>query len=134
MDYDLKSSISTEVGLNFGSIATNTTTVGNIIDSAGFASLVFSLVTGTVSDGDYTLVIEHGDDSALSDAATVASTDLIGGLPSFTADTDDNLSKDVGYVGKKRYVRASIVSANTTSGAVIGVVAIKGHALSKPTA
>lgn len=134
MDYDLKSSISTEVGLNFGSIATNTTTVGNIIDSAGFASLVFSLVTGTVSDGDYTLVIEHGDDSALSDAATVASIDLIGGLPSFTADTDDNLSKDVGYVGKKRYVRASIVSANTTIGAVIGVVAIKGNALSKPTA
>ena len=134
MDYDLKSSISTDVGLNFGSIATDTTTVGNIIDLAGFASLVFSLVTGTVSDGDYTLVIEHGDDSALSDAATVASTDLIGGLPSFTADTDDNLSKDVGYVGKKRYVRASIVSANTTSGAFIGVVAIKGHALSKPTA
>lgn len=134
MDYDLKSSISTDVGLNFGSIATNTTTVGNIIDSAGFGSLGFSLVTGTVSDGDYTLVIEHGDDSGLSDAATVASTDLIGGLPSFTADTDDNLSKDVGYVGKKRYVRASIVSANTASGAVIGVVAIKGHAVTKPTA
>lgn len=134
MDYDLKSSISTDVGLNFGSIATNTTTVGNIIHSAGFGSLVFSLVTGTVSDGDYTLVIEHGDDPALSDATIVASTVLIGGLPSFTADTDDNLSTDVGYVGKKPYIRPSIVSTNTTSGAVIGVVAIKGHAISKPTA
>jgi hypothetical protein len=134
MDYDLKSSVEPVVGLNFGSIATDTTTVGNIIDSAGFASLVLTLATGTVTDGDYTLVVEHGDDSALSDATTVAATDLIGGLPSFTADTDDNLAKAVGYVGKKRYVRASIVSANTTSGAFIGVVAIKGHAISKPTA
>jgi hypothetical protein len=134
MDYDLKSSVEPVVGLNFGAIATNTTTVGNIVDSKGFASLVLTLVTGTVTDGDYTLVVEHGDDSALSDAATVSTTDLIGGLPSFTADTDDNLAKAVGYVGKKRYVRASIVSANTTSGAFIGVVAIKGHAISKPTA
>lgn len=134
MDYDLKSSVEPVVGLNFGAIATNTTTVGNIVDSKGFASLVLTLVTGTVTDGDYTLVVEHGDDSALSDAATVSATDLIGGLPSFTADTDDNLAKAVGYVGKKRYVRASIVSANTTSGAFIGVVGIKGHAVTKPTA
>jgi hypothetical protein len=134
MDYDLKSLVDTDVAVNFGSIATDTTTVGNIISSAGFGSLVFSLVTGTVSDGDYTLVIEHGDEADLSDATTVASADLIGGLPSFTADTDDNLSKNVGYIGKKPYARASIVSANTTSGAIIGVVAIKGHALSKPTA
>jgi len=134
MDYDLKSSVEPVVGLNFGAIATDTTTVGNIIDSEGFASLVLTLVTGTVTDGDYTLVVEHGDDSALSDATTAAATDLIGGLPSFTADTDDNLAKAVGYIGKKRYVRASIVSANTTSGAFIGVVAIKGHAVTKPTA
>lgn len=134
MDYDLKSSVEPVVGLNFGAIATDTTTVGNIIDSAGFASLVLTLVTGNVTDGDYTLVIEHGDEPDLSDATTVASTDLIGGLPSFMADTDDNLAKAVGYVGKKPYVRPSIVSANTTSGAFIGVLAIKGHALSKPTA
>jgi hypothetical protein len=134
MDYDLKSSIDPVVGLNFGAIATDTTTVGNIIGSVGFGSLVFTLVTGTVTDGDYTLVIEHGDEPDLSDATTVAATDLIGGLPSFTADTDDNSAKSVGYVGKKPYARPSIVSANTTSGAFIGVVAVKGHALSKPTA
>jgi hypothetical protein len=134
MDYDLKSSVEPVVGLNFGAIATDTTTVGNIIDSAGFGSLVLTLVTGTVTDGDYTLVVEHGDDSALSDATTATAADLVGGLPSFTADTDDNLAKAVGYVGKKRYVRVSIVSANTTSGAFIGVVAIKGNAVTKPTA
>ena len=134
MDYDLKSSVEPVVGLNFGAIATDTTTVGNIIDSAGFGSLVLTLVTGTVTDGDYTLVVEHGDDSALSDATTVTAADLIGGLPSFTADTDDNSAKAVGYIGKKEYVRPNIVSANTTSGAFIGVVAIKGNAVTKPTA
>ena len=49
MDYDLKSSVEPVVGLNFGAIATDTTTVGNIIDSAGFGSLVLTLVTGTVT-------------------------------------------------------------------------------------
>ena len=134
MDYDLKSSVETAVGLNFGVIATNTTTVGNIIDSKGFASLTYSLVTGTVTDGDFALIIEDGDDSALSDAATVPASSLIGALPAFDDNADDNKSLSVGYIGKKRYVRASLVSTNTTSGAVIGVVAIKGHALTKPTA
>ena len=134
MDYDLKSSISTDVGLNFGSIATNTTTVGNIIDSKGFASLTYSLVTGTVTDGDYALIIEDGDDSALSDAAVVSVTSLVGALPAFDDNADDNKALSVGYIGKKRYVRASLVSTNTASGAVIGVVAIKGHAITKPTA
>ena len=134
MDYDLKSSIKTEVGLNFGSIATNTTTVGNIIDSKGFASLTYSLVTGAVTDGDYALIIEDGDDSALSDAAVVSVTGLVGALPAFDDNADDNKSLSVGYIGKKRYVRASLGSTNTTSGAVIGVVAIKGHAITKPTA
>ena len=134
MDYDLKSSLGTEVAVNFGTIASDTTTAGNIISSAGFGSIVFSLVTGPVTDGDYSLTLEHGDDPLLSDATAVASTDLIGGLPSFTEDTDDNATLNVGYIGKKPYLKANIVSANTSSGAVIGVLAIKGHALSKPTA
>jgi hypothetical protein len=134
MDYDLKSSVDTDVAVNFGAIASDTTTSGNIISLAGFGSLVLSLITGIVTDGDYSLTLEHGDDPLLSDATPVPSTDLIGGLPAFTADTDDNATLNVGYIGKKPYVKANIVSANTTSGAFIGVLAIKGHALSKPTA
>jgi len=132
---DSKSSSASAVAVNFQTIASDTTTVGTIIDSQGFESLIFSLVTATVTDGDYALILEDGDDSGLSDAATVTSTFLVGSLPAFTEDTDDNLSLDVGYIGKKRYVRASVVSTNfSASGAVIGSMVMKGHKASRPSA
>ena len=133
MEKDLKSSLNVSVGLNFQTIATDTTTNGVIIDTVGNESLTFGLITGTITDGDYAVTIQHGDDSGLSDATTAGSDDLIGTLPSFTDNGDDDKAAIVGYVGKKRYVRANIVSTNTTSGGVVGVVAIKGHATSRPT-
>ena len=134
MERDLVSSVMTQVGVNSQAIATDTTTVGNIIDSSGFESLTFALVTGGITDGDYALVIEDGEDAGLADAAPVDPLLLINALPSFTEDTDDNLSLDIGYVGKKRYVRASIVSTNVTTGGTLMCLAIRGHAGSRPTA
>lgn len=131
---DLKSSVASEVALDFQTISSDTTTVGNIIDTQGFESATFSLVTGALTDGDYALTIEDGEDSGLSDGSAVNSDFLIGALPAFTDDGDDNLSLDLGYVGKKRYVRVSIVSTNTSSGAVIGSMVMKGHKASRPSA
>lgn len=134
MEMDLASSVSVESGLNIQDISSDTTTQGNIIDSGDFESLTFALYTGTIADGDYALILEDGDDSGLSDAATVGADFIVGTLPSFTEDTDDNSAAKCGYVGKKRYVRASVVSTNTTQGGTLGVLAIKGHAGSRPTA
>lgn len=126
---DLHSNIVPAVALNLQTISSDTTTAGNIIDLQGFESCEFVFVTGTVTDGDYTVLIQEGDDSGLSDAAAVADADLLGteALASFAADTDDNVLSKIGYKGSKRYVRLSIVSTNTSSGAVVGAVAIKGH-------
>jgi hypothetical protein len=82
-------------------------------------------------DGTFTLLLEDGDDAALADAATVDSDFVVGTLPALSA---SDSAGSAGYVGKKRYVRASLVSTVVTSGGTVGVVAIKGHAASQPTA
>lgn len=126
---DMHNNILQKVALNIQAISSDTTTVGNIIDTRGFQSLEFVNISGTITDGDYALLIEHGDASNLSDAAAVADSDLIGteAAASFDADTDDNLALRVGYIGEKRYVRASLVSTNTTTGGTLGVLAILGN-------
>ena len=129
MRKDLHYNIETDVALNYQTINSDTTTNGNIIDTKGFNALEFVIMTGTLTDGDYAPQIQEGDESDLSDAATVAAANLLGTAAegSFTADTDDNASRRIGVkIGNKRYYRLNIVSTNTSSGAVIGAVAIKG--------
>ncbi len=132
MEMDLSSSLDPQVAFDSQAITSDTTTNGNIIDSQGYESLDFSILSATLSDGTYTAQLQHGDDSGLSDASVVASDDYIGDLPVF-ADTEDNAVKHVGYVGKKRYVRLNIVSASTTSGGTLAAIAIRGNAKSRPT-
>ena len=133
MEQDLSSKLNPVVALNTQAISSNTTTVGNIIDTKGYNSLDFALVTGTITDGDYALTIEDGDDSGLSDAATVASDFIVGTLPAFTEDTDDDAVKHCGYVGKKRYVRVSVVSTNVSTGGTVSVLGTLGFPGSAPT-
>lgn len=135
MNIDLHHDINTEVAFDVALIDSDTTTAGNIIDTKDYHSLEFILFTSTVSDGDYAPKVEDGDDPALSDAAEVDSDFLLGTVAeaSFTADTDDNKTRRIGYVGKKRYVRLSIVSTDTSSGATLGAVAVKYLPIHAPT-
>lgn len=127
--FDQKNDLKDVNAFDIQTIATDTTTNGDIVDTAGFGAVTFVFQTGTVTDGDYTVLIQEGDDSGLSDAAAVADADLIGteADASFSADTDDNAVSSIGYRGSKRYVRFNIVSTNTTSGAVVGAVALLGR-------
>ena len=133
--HDIHHDCNVSLALNGQAISTDTTTAGNIIDTKGYEALEFLLATKTITDGNYTAKIEHGDNSALSDAAVVASTDLLGALPAFADDTDDNAVARVGYIGKKRYVRLSIVSDTTTTGVdFIIALALRANAHHKPVA
>ena len=134
MEYDLHSNVKQEVALNAQDITTDTTTVGNIIDTRGFESLEFIIQSGTITDGDYTLVLTQGDDSGLSDAAVVPSDEVLGVLTGFVA-ADDNTAKRVGSIGKKRFQLLSILSDNTATGATkFSAVAVLGNPQSAPTA
>lgn len=129
---DSKSKIKQEIGLNIQAISSDTTTNGTEIDTVGFESLVFIQQLGTATDGDYTLLIEDSDVSG-SGYVAVADDFLIGTEADTQLSTSNTTSR-IGYVGKKRYVRASVVSANTTTGATLGVLGILGHADVNPTA
>jgi hypothetical protein len=113
-------------------ISSDTTTSGDIIDTAGYDSLLFAIQAGTITAGTITPVIEHGDDSALSDAANVADADLYPteALAAFAA-TDDNVVKRIAYIGTKRYVRLKLTTASSAN-LVVGAIAILANALSKP--
>lgn len=133
-EYDLHSNVKQEVALDSQDITTDTTTVGNIIDTAGFESIEFIIQSGVITDGVYALVLEQGDDSGLSDAAVVPTDEVLGVLTGFVA-ADDNAAKRVGSIGKKRYQRLSITSTSTTTGATkMSSVAILGHPKVAPTA
>jgi hypothetical protein len=136
MNREMESNIKAQVALAPQAITSDATTNGEWIDTAGYDSLTFLLATGALTDGDYTPVIEEADAADYSDAAAVADAGLTKTEASaaFTADGDDKATSKIGYIGSKRYVRLSVVSTGTTSGALIGALAVLGHPSHAPIA
>jgi len=139
MRRDLLNSINTKYLFAPIAAQTNSSTarVSAIIDTAGYESCTFVLIDGTNTDADATFAVtlEHGDDSALADTAVPAATDLIGttALAGFTF-ADDNLTRKIGYIGAKRYVRVTVTPTGNNSGDwFMAGVAILGHAKNRPT-
>ena len=116
--------------------ATDAAQVGQIIDRQGFESLTFVIATGTITDADATfaVLVEHGDQATLSDAAAVADEELIGTevLAGFNFGDDDETRK-IGYKGTKRYVRLTITPTNNLAAWLIAAVAVLGHPTQAPT-
>lgn len=108
------------------SVSDNTAQVSQIIDLSGCRGCEFIIATGSIADADatFTVLLEHGDASNLSDAAAAPDSDLRGteALAGFQYD-DDNETRKLGYIGTKRYVRLTITPANNTSAALLTAVA-----------
>lgn len=116
----------------------STALVSDIIDTQGYGSLTFAIATGALTDADATfaVLVEDGDNSALSDNAAVADDFLIGteAAAAFTF-ANDGIVRTIGYVGKKRYVRLTITPTGNNSGdAPLAAVAVLGHPTIAPTA
>jgi hypothetical protein len=116
-------------------ITNNTASVSQIIDTRGFQSLEFVIATGTISDADttVTVLVEDGDNSALSDAAAVVDAELLGteAQAGFQFDDDDEVRK-IGYIGNKRYVRLTITPANNTGNIPVACLAILANTYDAP--
>ena len=112
-------------------VTDNTAFVSQIIDVLGYGGLVFFILTGALADSDatFTVLVEHGDASNLSDAAAVPDAQLTGteALAGFTFAADDSVRK-IGYVGSKRYVRLTITPANNSGNAFVAAVAVQSSA------
>ena len=115
MEFDLHNSFNGLNALDAAAITTDTTTVGNIIDTVGFEGLEYYIQSGTITDGAYAFLLEESDDSGMAGATAVPTAEVLGDLVGFVA-ADDDAVKRVGSIGKKRSQRLSIVSTGTTAG------------------
>lgn len=116
----------------------STARVSAIIDTLGFGSCELILVNGTNTDANATfaVLVEDGDNSALSDNATVAATELLGtvALAGFTF-ADDVKCRKIGYIGNKRYVRVTVTPTSNDAGDwFMAGIALLGKAILGPTA
>ncbi|MBY3263866.1 hypothetical protein HFO15_19770 [Rhizobium laguerreae] len=116
----------------------NTPIVSAIIDTLGYESVEFALVTGTNTDTNATfaVTVDEGDASDLTGSNAVAANQLLGSLAlaGFTF-ADDNECRKIGYVGNKRYVRLTVTPSGNDSGNIfISGVAVLGNARNAPTA
>lgn len=112
-------------------VAINPTTgkndlTGNLIDLQGYSGALVVVQSGGITDGTFTFELQHGNASDGSDLAAVPDEDLLGSEPVFAA-ADDNVVKQFGYVGTKRYIKlVATVSGSPTTGGTLGAVVIKG--------
>lgn len=108
-------------------ISSNTTTTGAIIDTAGYDNGVyFAIGCNAYTDGTYTMTIQEGDDSGLSDASTVTTSQLVyGAYPALKAAiAEGSACAKEAVFSTKRYLRMSIVSTGVTTGADVFGVAV----------
>ncbi|HYF87421.1 hypothetical protein [Azospirillum sp.] len=115
----------------------NTAFVSQIIDVQGFDSLTFVILSGALTDTNATfaVLVEHGDDAALSDAMAVPDDNLLGTevLADMTY-ADDSETRKIGYLGSKRYVRLTVTPSGNDSGNVyLAAIAVLGHPQLVPT-
>lgn len=105
----------------------NTAWTSQIIDMQGFEACEFVINIGSLADADatFTVLVQDGDNSALSDAADVVDAELIGteSDAGFTFAADNTIEK-IGYRGSKRYVRLTITPANNTGNAFVDAIAV----------
>ncbi len=115
----------------------NSAYVSQIIDLSGYQQLVFAVALGSIADADatFTVLVEHGSQSNLADAAAVPDTGLTGteagAAPLFS---DDNKVRKIGYVGGKQYVRLTITPAANTGNIFLAAIAILSGSRYGPTA
>jgi hypothetical protein len=113
----------------------NTAWTSQILDTANFQHNELVLMIGALADADatFTALLEEGDESDLSDASAVADADMLGTetLAGFQFD-DDNETRKLGYIGTKRYIRATITPANNTGNAFLAAVWAQSGARKSP--
>ena len=132
---EITTNLRNEIALNLQDITTNTTTVGNIFNMKDFDHGVnVTLFSGAHGGGGglFDVLIEHGDDSGLSDAAAVPDTQLIGQdptsatAPEAQAQIDAaNEIKKIGIVSPKGFGRVSIVSTSVAGSNILGAIVEK---------
>jgi hypothetical protein len=121
--FDLKLDVFPTIALNSTAVSSATTTNGTTIDLQNYGACMFYFQIGATVAETFTPAIQESDDGSAWTA--VADADLIG-TEAAAALTTTNTSSTVGYKGKKRYARATVVSTGSSPTGTISAVAIRG--------
>jgi len=124
-------------------IGANATKSGKVIDRQGYGGVEFVASYGAVTTTGtiVTLVVKEGD--VTGTLTSVADADLLGtevlaSLPvqatARTSEVGKNVTKRIGYKGKKRYVTVDAISTGTTSVGCVSVEAVLHSPGNAPTA
>jgi hypothetical protein len=120
-------------------VATNAAQVGAIIDRLGYEEVTFIINIGSIIDADatFTVLLEGGNDSGLSDAAPIADADMIsqtvGTAPEVAASFnfgDDGEVRKIGFrdeTAAVRYLRLTITPALNTATADFAAYCVLGY-------
>lgn len=125
MRFDLMNRLAPARAISPVSVADNTAQVSQILDTQGLCAIALIIALGSIADADatFTVLIEEGDASDMSDAAAAPDSVLLGteALAGFQFD-DDNALRKIGYIGSKRYLRATITPSGNASAAFISAI------------
>ncbi len=124
---DLYNEIS--IAQSLGPAARTASANGTGVDLQGFDAAVVVVETGTITDGTHTIAIEESSDNVTFTA--VAGADLQGAVPAIGA-VNDNVVYEIGYLGTKRYIRATVTVAGATTGGVYAAHVVRGRARKQP--
>ena len=96
----------------------NTAIVSTVADLLGYDGVMLAIDLGANTDTDatFTVLIEDSDNNSSYAAVDDAYLNGTEALAGFTAASDDNKVKKIGYTGIKRYLRATITPAANDSG------------------
>jgi hypothetical protein len=118
-------------------VTDDTAQVSTILDTLGYGGACLAFVTGTDADADMTVTVllEESNDSGMSGAIAVADADMIGteALAGYGF-ADDAECRKLGYIGNKRYIRATNTSSGNTGNLFLAGMWVLGHPASAPTA
>lgn len=102
---------------------TNGTATGVTVDRQGYDSAMCVFHFGGWTDGTHTPSVQHSTNGTAWDAAGTA--DLQGTLAAVSGTTNQNAIQRVGYVGNRRYLRAMMVTAGATTGALSAAAVVR---------
>lgn len=104
---DLHNQVSVGVAIDLTAVANGEDVVGAVIDRQGSEGLELIFQVGAYTDGDVTPLIEDSNDNVTYAAVTDANLTNTEASAALSAAGVSN----IGYVGFKRYVRATAVTA-----------------------
>lgn len=128
-EFDLHSNVDSRSALTL--VDADTVELGSVIDTSGFESIEFVIHAHDLNVGTFAVTLEEDDDAGFSTPTSVSEEETLGDLPAFE-NTDDDTTKRVGSIGKKRYQRLTLTGTGTTTENNFSAIAILGNPHTAP--